>query len=517
MTSIDFRSVSFSYPHGSQALRDITKSISDGSVTLVLGESGSGKSTMLRCANGLVPHSSGGTFTGDVVVAGRSIRSHHPRDLTDVVGFVHQDPEAHFVVDHVEGDIAFALENLGMAPIAMRRRVEEVLDALGIAHLRDRDPATLSGGEKQRCAIAGAIAAAPTALVLDEPTSQLDPQGADDVIAALVRLNHDLGCTIMMAEHRLERVATFADLSIRLDAGAIVASGEPRAILGTYDGAPTVTQLGAVLGWHPLPLNVREAKPFVANPVPRVSPRDEHVPNGRVLLEARDLTVTYNVRRAVASVDIQLCEGSVIAVLGRNGAGKSTLLRSLAGLVRHSGSIERNARVGFVPQNPNDLLHASTVRAELATTVRMLRSDQSLIDIWLERLALTSHSSRHPRDLSGGERQRVAIAAVAVGGPEILLLDEPTRGMDARSRDALVRAVEAHSARGGAVVIATHDVELAAACATSVVVLADGEKIADGSPRDVLTGSMFAPPLLRVLPPALTLRDLADLHSSEKS
>ena len=185
----------------------------------MIGSSGSGKSTLLRTVNGLVPHASGGRFAGDVVVFGRSTRTHHPRELADVVGFVAQDPEAQFVVDHVERDIAFVLENLGFSPEAMRRRVEEVLDALGIAHLRDRDPTTLSGGERQRCAIAGAIAASPSALVLDEPTSQLDPQGADDVLAALTRLNHDLGTTVVLAEHRLERAAPLADRAVVVAGG----------------------------------------------------------------------------------------------------------------------------------------------------------------------------------------------------------------------------------------------------------------------------------------------------------
>jgi len=204
VSAISFRALSFAYPDSERAaLRDVELEVPPGELLLVVGASGSGKSTLLRATNGLVPHTSGGRFGGDVVVFGRSTRSHHPRELADVVGFVAQDPESQSVVDHVERDLAFVLENLGFSQEAMRRRVEEVLDALGIAHLRDRDPSTLSGGERQRCAIAGALAAGPQALVLDEPTSQLDPQGADDVLAALVRLNHDLGTTVVLAEHRL--------------------------------------------------------------------------------------------------------------------------------------------------------------------------------------------------------------------------------------------------------------------------------------------------------------------------
>ncbi|HVM03043.1 MAG TPA: ABC transporter ATP-binding protein, partial [Acidimicrobiales bacterium] len=267
--ALDYRGVGFAYPGGDAVLAGVDLEVRAGEVLLVVGPSGSGKSTLLRCANGLVPHASGGRFRGEVVALGRSTRSHPPRRLADVVGFVHQDPEAHFVVDRVEGDVAFVLENLGMAPVAMRRRVEEVLDALGIAHLRHRSPATLSGGEQQRCAIAGALAAGPSALVLDEPTSQLDPQGAEDVLAAVARLNADLGTTVLVAEHRLERAAPLADRAVLVadrdpvgsrSATGALAPGPVGEVLGAYPGAPAVTRLGRLLGWAPPPLTVRDAR-----------------------------------------------------------------------------------------------------------------------------------------------------------------------------------------------------------------------------------------------------------------
>ncbi|MBM3676226.1 MAG: ABC transporter ATP-binding protein, partial [Actinobacteria bacterium] len=245
-----YRGVSYGYPDGPLALDGVDLDVHAGEILLVVGSSGSGKSTLLRAANGIVPHSTGGRFGGDVTVFGRSTRTHLPRELADVIGFVHQDPEAQFVVDRVEADVAFVLENLGHAPDAMRRRVEEVLDALGIAHLRDRNPATLSGGERQRGAIAGALAAAPSALVLDEPTSQLDPQGAESVLAAIARLNADLGTTVLLAEHRLERAAPLADRALVVDRGTVrygpTAAGPA---LADYPGAPSVTRLGRLLGW----------------------------------------------------------------------------------------------------------------------------------------------------------------------------------------------------------------------------------------------------------------------------
>ena len=252
VSAISIAGVSFEYPDAERAaLHGADLEVEPGELLLVIGASGSGKSTLLRTVNGLVPHASGGKFAGDVVVFGRSTRTHHPRELADVVGFVAQDPEAQFVVDHVERDIAFVLENLGFSPEAMRRRVEEVLDALGIAHLRDRDPATLSGGERQRCAIAGALAASPSALVLDEPTSQLDPQGADDVLAALTRLNHDLGTTVVLAEHRLERAAPLADRAVVVADGRVGVPDRPGAHARRVPGCAERHPLGPGAGVGP--------------------------------------------------------------------------------------------------------------------------------------------------------------------------------------------------------------------------------------------------------------------------
>jgi energy-coupling factor transport system ATP-binding protein len=513
MSAISFRDVSFAYPDAEHAaLRGVDLDVAPGELLLVLGASGSGKSTLLRAVNGLVPHTSGGRFGGDVVVFGRSTRSHHPRELADVVGFVAQDPESQSVVDVVERDLAFVLENLGFSQEAMRRRVEEVLDALGIAHLRDRDPSTLSGGERQRCAIAGALAAGPQALVLDEPTSQLDPQGADDVLAALVRLNHDLGTTVVVAEHRLERAAPLADRAVLVEGGTVGLPAAVGEVLATYPGAPSVTRLGRLLGWSPLPLTVRDARAQAALDPPTLDPPpgDATPVPGDALLHARDLRVALGGRTVVRGIDLELRAGDVIALFGRNGAGKTTLLRALAGLTPPSaGSVDTQVRVAYVPQNPNTMLFSSSVRRELVETQRLLgKTDAAAVDRWLDALHLTDLADAHPRSLSGGQRQRVAIAAVAVGGAPVLLLDEPTRGMDAPSRAALEHAVREHAASGGAVVLATHDVELAARIASHAVVLGDGEIVADGDARTVLAGSLFAPQVLRVLPPFLTVEEV---------
>ncbi|HEX7132709.1 MAG TPA: ATP-binding cassette domain-containing protein [Iamia sp.] len=518
--SVSWQDVGFAYPDAPPVLDGIDLEVADGEVALLVGDSGSGKSTLLRTVNALVPRSTGGRFRGRVAVGGVPVEGLRPRDMAGTVGFVHQDPEAQVVVDEVEHDVAFALENLGVAGPEMRRRVEEVLDAVGIAHLRHRSPATLSGGERQRAAVAGALAAGPAVLVLDEPTSMLDPQGADDVLAAVARLADDLGTTVVLAEHRLERAGPMADRAVVLADGRIVAAGPPGAVLGDLRGAPPVAHLGHLLGWDPVPLTVRDARRHArTHPLDPASferfalhhrAKRSNLAEGDLLVAARGLAVGHGGGApVVAGIDIELRAGEVVALLGRNGAGKTTLLRALADLAPPlRGTIDRRDRVALLPQDPSSLLFSPTVRAEVAETCRLLGRDRSGVDRWLDRLALLPLADRHPRSLSTGERQRVAVAAVAVGGAPTLLLDEPTRGIDAASRAALESAIAEHAAEGGAVVIATHDVELAARSATRVVVLGGGEVVADGPARDVLSGSLFAPQVLRVLPPFLTVAEV---------
>lgn len=515
--ALRYEAVSFTYPDGERpALDRVDLEIDEGTFVLALGPTGAGKSTFLRAANGLVPHFTGGRFEGRVTVAGRDTSTNPPRRLADVVAFVPQDPAASFVLDRVEDELAYGMENLGVDPAHMRRRVEEILDLLDIEPLRDRSVRTLSGGERQRVAIGAALAAGPRILVLDEPTSQLDPQGAEHVVAALQRLVHDQGMTVLLAEHRLERVAGAVDLALGFDDGAVT-PGDPARVIRRMAVGPPVARLGRLVGWDPVPLSVRDAR-VLARTLPPHPARRISSP-GDVRVEVRALTASHDGVRALRTIDLRLCAGEIVAVMGRNGAGKTTLLRCITGLhrptngtVRVDGRLPRpGVDVGLCPQEPESILFADTVAGEVRATLHA-RAIDAEPDVTLAALGIHDLASRHPRDLSAGQRLLVATAAIAAARAPVLLLDEPTRGIDADAKERLARFLRSQAADGGVAIFATHDVELAAAVATRVVMLAGGELIADGDPADVLGDShVFAPQMTRVFGPGwLTPEQVAE-------
>jgi energy-coupling factor transport system ATP-binding protein len=502
---IRFQSVSYRYPRQrGAALRRFSWQVEPGAFALIAGPSGSGKSTIIRCLNGLIPHFHGGAFGGLVTVFGADTRVEQPARLSRLTGLVSQFPEAQTVMDRVEDEIAFGPENHGLARDDIRRRVEESLELLGIAHLRSREIATLSGGERQRVVIASAMAMQPPALALDEPLSQLDPWGAGDVVAALERVHNERGTTIILAEHRLERLLGQASKCLVLgQGGEILADGTAREAAGSLSNPPPLVQLGRALGWDPLPLTVDEARQAIAvsrvrcdMPVP---PGEASHTAGSSLVELEDVGFTYGWQTALQNVSATLCGGMVTALMGRNGAGKTTLLRHINGLLRpQSGRVrllgsdissvatsDLARTVGYLPQHPAAMLFNPTVADELRFTLRCRGSSGDVAGTLLD-LGLGHLAERNPFDLSGGERQRAALAAVLVGRPPVLLLDEPTRGMDYARKSELAALLLRLAEAGMAVVLATHDVDLVTACAGRVIVLERGEIVADGTPRDVL-------------------------------
>jgi energy-coupling factor transporter ATP-binding protein EcfA2 len=510
---IELRDISFSYAD-SAVLSAVDLCVDDGELVLVTGPTGAGKSTLLGVVTGLVPRFSGGHLTGDVLLDGTSIVRTPPRERADWVGFVGQDPAAGFVTDTVEEELAYGMEQLGLPGETMRRRVEETLDLLGIADLRDRDLRTLSGGQQQRVAIGSVLTMHPRLLVLDEPTSALDPTAAEDVLATLTRLVHDVGVAVLLAEHRLERVVPFADRMCLLAGDGTLLVGEPADLLATSPVVPPIVELGRTAGWQPLPLTVRDARrlarglavspPTVVDPVPAPA-----------ALTARGVTVVHGRTAAVNDLDLVLGQGRVTALMGRNGSGKSSLLWALQGSgPRRSGSVRvgdvdpadldatgRRELVGLLPQTAADLLYLETVDEECAAGGAGTRAI-------LDRLVPGIPGDIHPRDLSEGQRLALALALVLVAEPRVVLLDEPTRGLDYAAKAALATILRDLVDAGRAVLVASHDVEFVARAADEVVVLAEGEVVSSGPTRRVVAESpAFAPQVTKVLGPPWLLVD----------
>jgi energy-coupling factor transporter ATP-binding protein EcfA2 len=493
VTVLALERVTYTYPGMPRpALRDVSLTVEPGEFVVLAGLSASGKSTLLRAACGLVPHFHGGVFGGRTVVGGLDTREHAPAALAAVAGTLFQDPETQVVLGTVRHELAFPLENRGERAAAVARGVEEVALALGIEALLDRSTSELSGGELQRVALGAALAGRPRLVLLDEPTSQLDPVAGDELVWLLRRLNEEWGTAVVLSEHRLERCLGHADRVIALHDGAIACDVSPRAFLEwAAEHSPALQTPAARLferaGLRPPPSGVKEARAtlrahgLLEEAPPASDRRPVRRPRRRDPFAVRARGAWCEVsggRSVLRDVDLALAPGEKVALMGRNGAGKSTLLRHLSGLQSPTrGRVEAAGRVALLLQNPNDYLLHETVREEASLAA-------------LERVGLEKLVDRHPHDLSGGERQRLALAVVLDGGepPAAVLLDEPTRGMDRAAKGDLAARLRALDA---AVLVATHDAEFAAAVAKRVVLLADGRPIADGPIEDVLTGGWY--------------------------
>lgn len=530
-TAIRFEHVSVRYDQAARpVLRDVDLAVEEGTLCLVIGRTGAGKSTLLGAVNGLVPHFTGGHLAGRVTVGGRDTRTHKPRELAHVVGVVGQDPLAGFVTDTVEEELAYAMEQLAVPPATMRKRVEETLDLLGIAELRHRPLRTLSGGQQQRVAIGSVLTAQPRVLVLDEPTSALDPTAAEDALAAITRLVHDIGITVLIAEHRMERVVQYADAIAYLPGDGTVRYGEPDGVLSDAAVAPPVVELARLAGWRPIPRSVRDARRRAGplrdrlaghRPPPRRDP-------GTTALTGHRVSVRYGDLVAVRAVDLDLAAGQVTALMGRNGSGKTSLLWALQGSGSRAGGTVRvgaagadpaslparkaRALVGLVPQTPSDLLYLETVGGECGQADLDAEAPAGTCRGLLDRLAPNVSDDQHPRDLSEGQRLCLVLAVQLTASPAVLLLDEPTRGLDYHAKRRLGEILGEQVAAGRAVLLSTHDVEFVAAVADRVVVLAEGDVVADGPTAEVIVASpALAPQVAKVLHPApwLTVADVA--------
>jgi energy-coupling factor transport system ATP-binding protein len=509
-------SLSYAYAEApGPALTGVSVELGAGEFALLAGRSACGKTTLLRAACGLAPHFHGGEISGRVEAVGIDAIAAGPGELAAAVGYVAQDPETQVVSTTVAAEIELPLELRGEPAAARARAVEEVALALAIPHLLDRTVDTLSGGELQRVGLAAALVTRPSLLLLDEPTSQLDPVAGDELIWLLRRLNEEWGVTVLMAEHRLERCLAAADRVIAMDAGAISFDGRPRDFLAWAEAADPALEtpaarLFSLAGISPPPVGVRDARRLLGRELPSgslraaeaIGPRSRPPAATGEALDAQDLWVELEqgdaLRDVLRGIDLAVGPAERLALMGRNGAGKSTLLRVAAGLVEPvRGKADVPGDIALLTQSPGDYLVRERVGEELSGAAGAEA---------LGLVGLAHAVEADPRDLSGGERQRLALAIALAGRmdgghlPGLVALDEPTRGMDRARKGELVGLIERLTDRGAAVIVATHDVEFAAAFAERVVLLGDGVMIADGPAREVLSGGWyFATEVARVL------------------
>ena len=525
---IKFSHVSLIYPNSTTTvLEDLNLTIAEGEMVLVIGPTGSGKSSLLRLINGLVPHHTGGILAGDVSVNGLSTQLTKPGGMAHLIGIVGQNPANGFVADTVEEELAFGMEVLNLPNDVMRKRVEEVLDLLSLAPLRNRSIATLSGGEQQRVAIGAALVTHPKVLVLDEPTSALDPIAAEEVLSILHRLVHDLGLTVVIAEHKLERVIQFADRIVYINGEGVANVGTPEEILMQSPIAPPIVHLAKALGLKEIGVTVREMRRMTTQYRDiETTSKVEPTPVTETIISFEKLTVSYASKVALNQITSQINAGEVVAVMGRNGAGKSSLLKALAGVNQPTGGSisllgknpfelhgkQRRETIGFIPQEPSDLLYGQSVAIECEQADRDNELTAGTTYAVLQQLVPGISTATHPRDLSEGQRLGLALSVVLSSNPSILILDEPTRGLDYQAKNELTRMLINFSASfGKAVILATHDVELVAELASRVIFIADGDIVADGSTLDVLLSSpAFAPQVAKVMSPQpwLSVKDV---------
>jgi energy-coupling factor transporter ATPase len=554
---ISIKGLTFRYSDADKpALRDVNLKIQDGEFVLITGPSGGGKSSLCRCLNGLIPHFYGGEITGKVEVDGLDTMKHSTKELATKVGMVFQDPENQLVTMDVEREIAFGLENLGFPKELMAKRVEEALDTVGIASLRHRTVNELSGGEKQRVAIVSVLALYPDVLVLDEPTSELDPKGAEEVLNVVERLNDELGITVILIEHRLDRVVQHVDRMIVLDHGVIVSDGTPRSTLSDGEVSkrgvevPPVIKLVQGLREKGIsidntPLTVKEGRAALARAFQhRVisSPSAERgegaaknltlqpeLTNGsksdraQPLIEVKRLYHVYpGDFVALRNINLKVHEAEFVAIMGRNASGKTTLVKHFNALLKptkgdvvvdgvntkETTTAHLARKVGYVFQNPNDHLFADSVEQEIAFSLRHLGFQrvemEPMIDEVLERFGLMQYRHRYPRSLSGGEKQRVALASVLVAKPKIIILDEPTRGMEYKLKAELMSYLDNHRKEGGVVILVTQDVETVAEYGDRVILLSEGGIVVDGAKRDLLSEALIFSPQINRLAQSLS-------------
>ncbi len=546
MGIIEIRDLHYSYPNAkAQALKGFDLTIDEGEFILFTGPSGCGKTTFCRCLNGLIPHFYSGELEGEVTVAGLPIRENSTARLAQNVGLIFQNPDNQIFALTVEKDVAFGLENLGVSKEQMLEDIDWALDRTGIEHLRERGTHELSGGQKQRLAIASILAMRPKILVLDEPTSFLDPMGAIRIFNVLEALNREHGITIILIEHRVDLAAQYVDRVILFSEGRILRSGTPEEVFNLEEtrltgvGIPKILELSKRLSkrsmaFDPLPLSpdsfieqlerniplrgIRPLKKTAAQELERFTGEFDMRPVIRV--EGVSYAYPSGVQ-ALNGVSLTIHRGEFVAIMGENGAGKTTLVKHFNGLLRpQEGSITVDGvdvsqvsvaslarKVGLVFQNPDDQLFSENVESEISFALNNFGFEKSVVEKrvgWaLNLLDIEQYRKSSPFILSGGERKRVALASVLAWDPEIVVLDEPTIGQDYAQKERLRHFLAQLRTQGKTTIIVTHDVEFVAECMPRIVLMADGGIIADGTAKEIMTDAE-AMERASVSPPEIT-------------
>lgn len=527
MQDIKIKNLNYFYPEmKTPALKNINIEIPEGQFVLIVGGSGSGKSTLIRAIAGLVPQFYGGFCSGEIYLGNQEIGQIDRRSLVQKIGIVFQDPESQLVMTSVEEEIAFGLENLQLPNSLMKRRIMEVTSALALSDYSNSFIPELSGGQKQKTALGAVLAMQPDIILLDEPTSQLDPIAGEDILTMIRRLNEENGITVILTEQRLERCFHLADRVLVMDKGEIIFDHySPKeiakwAVKNETPFIPPLAKLFAKAGYDEIPTTVKQGRKILKSYINKIEyhktllsdydkSNSEDIEHNNVV-EVDNIWFTYpNGKEVLKDINFSIKSGEFIVVMGENGGGKTTLLKHINGLLKPSrGKVrvmnkdtkkisfeELTSIVGYLSQNPNDYLFLPSVEEEVFFTMKNLGiTDDGVIDDVLEKLEIVSLRDKNPRDLSTGERQRVALASILVTNPKLLLLDEPTRGLDYQLKERLGEILLRLKTEGTAIFMVTHDVEFAAEYADKIILIDNGSIIASGSKYKILTNSTFYSP-----------------------
>lgn len=510
MSYIEVENLDYYYPmEEKKTLNNISFSVEKGEFILITGKSGSGKSTLAKCISGTVPYFYGGTIGGKISLNGKDIRDTNHRERAKEITMVFQNPESQLTMNKVHREIAFGLENVGIQENKIKRRVWESMQYSNLLSIAYRDIVTLSGGEKQKVAITSALSYMPSCIILDEPTSQLDPSAADETASLIRKINQELGITIIVIEQRIDKWFDLADKIMVINNGSLKYFGQGVNFYKHGDASdneflPVYLKLAKFLKTDTMPTGLKQMRNLIKDfSFKKQEPKV--IKTGKEVVKLEHLVCKYEQTEAVKNLSITIKKGDFLGILGANGAGKSTVVKAIMGLIKYKGSIKvfgnevsklklnkLSSFVGYVSQNPNDYLTKDTVYDEIKFTLDNYDiKDYTLIDDILKVMGIYDFKDKNPRDLSTGQRQRVAIASIMVLNPKILMLDEPTRGLDWEVKKNFGETLKALNEKGTTIVLITHDMDFAGEFCSKFMLMFNGEKVSEGDAEDVLGDGIF--------------------------